>query len=519
LLFVNGVNRVFYHGSTYTPKDAPWPGWLFYASIMVNPNNSIFRDMSALNVYITRVQSFLQQGSPDNELLLYFPIFDIWEKYRKGNYVAFEIHKLEDKLPHFEETVDEILRLGYDLDYISDSQLQQTSFRDGSLQTPGGSYRSILVPDCQVMPLETLQQLLKLASQGARVMFLGQLPDEVPGLFQADERKAAMKQLWQQTGVDAAGGALQIHPYGQGCLMTAASLEELLPKAGLSRESLSADYGARLIRRRLDDGSVYFVSMLQNRSIDGWVGLGHEFADLCVFNPMTGETGRAVTRLENGQKQLYLQLQPGESVILRCYDKAVAEAPLYPAYAKAGLKGKQAVRYGEGIPLEGKWQFEFTEGAPAIDGRFTMTGEPTDWTRLTADSAKAYAGAGRYTLSFKLPKIAADDWCLDFGNGLYESARVYVNGQDAGRVWALPYRLNVGRFLKPGKKNLIEIEVTNMPANRIADYDRRGVDWRIFKDINIVSVFYKPITFDVWETVPGGLTETPRLMPLRTINN
>ena len=520
LLFVNGVNRVFYHGSTYTPKDAPWPGWLFYASIMVNPNNSIFRDMSALNTYITRVQSFLQQGSPDNELLLYFPIFDIWEKYRKGNYVAFEIHKLEDKLPHFEQTVDEILRLGYDLDYISDSQLQQTAFRDGSLQTPGGSYRSILVPDCQVMPLETLQQLLSLARQGARVMFLGQLPDAVPGLFQADERKAAMMRLWQEAGLNGEDGSLQIHPYGKGCLMRAASLEALLAKAGLSRESLSADHGARLIRRRLSDGSVYFVSMLQNRSIDGWVALGHEFADLHVFNPMTGESGRALTRTENGQKQVYLQLQPGESVILRCYDQAVAEAPVYPAFEKAFLKGRQAVRYGEGFPLEGKWQFEFTEGAPAIKGRFSMAGQPIDWTRLPADSAKAYAGAGRYTLSLKMPRVPdADDWCLDFGDGLYESARVYVNGQDAGRVWALPYRINVGRFLKAGKKNLIEIEVTNMPANRIADYDRRGVNWRIFKDINVVSVFYKPITFDVWETVPGGLTETPRLMPLRTIYN
>ncbi len=82
-------------------------------------------------------------------------------------------------------------------------------------------------------------------------------------------------------------------------------------------------------------------------------------------------------------------------------------------------------------------------------------------------------------------------------------------------VWCVPYEIRLGEFLIPGKQNTIEIAVTNMPANLIADYDRRGVNWRIFKDINIVSVFYKPITFDVWPVQPSGLLQTPRLIPLK----
>ena len=74
--------------------------------------------------------------------------------------------------------------------------------------------------------------------------------------------------------------------------------------------------------------------------------------------------------------------------------------------------------------------------------------------------------------------------------------------------------MNVGKYLKTGKYNEIEIAVTNLPANLISDYDKRGVEWRIFKDINIVSVFYKPITFDVWDTKESGLTAAPVLIPL-----
>ena len=39
-LFVSGVNHLIYHGNAYSPADAPWPGWCFYASTEMNPRNS-----------------------------------------------------------------------------------------------------------------------------------------------------------------------------------------------------------------------------------------------------------------------------------------------------------------------------------------------------------------------------------------------------------------------------------------------------------------------------------------------
>ena len=31
-IFCDGINHVFYHGTVFSPQDAAWPGWLFYAS-------------------------------------------------------------------------------------------------------------------------------------------------------------------------------------------------------------------------------------------------------------------------------------------------------------------------------------------------------------------------------------------------------------------------------------------------------------------------------------------------------
>lgn len=509
LLFVNGVNRVFYHGTPYTPKDAPWPGWLFYASIQVNPNNTIFRDIDGLNQYITRVQSFMQKGSPDNEMLLYFPIYDIWEKYNKKKYMTFEIHKLDDKLPHFEHIVDSIVSLGYELDYISDAQLQKTQWTGSALKTEGNEYKSILVPRCEVMPLETLQQLLSLAENGATLMFLGNLPSEVPGLYQADERLADMQELMQDLDIDFSS-KVDVVSYGKGKIMAAADLKSLMSASKLTYEELAARYGAKYARRTLDDGKVYFVSMLQNRSIDGWVTLGNKSKAVALFDPMSGETERAKIRQRKGRTQVYLQLQAGESIIIRCWNKAPKGLDMHQEAPVERLDNASAVT------LNGFWQFRFTKGWPDNVSRdvFKMSPAPASWADLEAEQAANFAGSGVYKLSFNMPKHEADDWCLDFGEGLYESARVRINGQYVGLVWAVPYQMNVGKYLKPGENNEIEIEVTNLPANLISDYDRRGVNWRIFKDINIVSVFYKPITFDVWDRKESGLTSSPLLIPI-----
>ncbi len=73
-VFLSGVNHIFYHGTCYSPGEAGWPGWLFYASTEMNPRNSIWRDVPAINGYIARCQSVLQSGVPDNDILLYWPL-------------------------------------------------------------------------------------------------------------------------------------------------------------------------------------------------------------------------------------------------------------------------------------------------------------------------------------------------------------------------------------------------------------------------------------------------------------
>lgn len=495
-LFLNGVNRIYFHGSPYTPKDAAWPGWLFYASILVNSNNTIFRDMPSLNEYAARVQSFLQEGKPDNEILLYFPIYDIWQTWNKGHYVAFDIHKISEKLPAFEKLVFKIRDLGYDLDYVSDDQLVNAKFEKNAIVTQGGNrYKMILVADSKYMPEATANQLLKLKEQGAEVAFLNRLPDDVPGLSDFENRKSDLKKTVSKLGT------------------AKKELTEILDQSPCTREEITALYDAGFIRRRLDDGFVYFFAMQKNKSIDKWVKLGKDAVSAIMYNPVSGKKGKAAIRNLNGRTEVYVQLMPGESLILRTFDKEIINESEYPAYIL-----NENSKKSKDLLVRGKWEVTFTEGMPEIPGKYIMNGDPASWTSLNIKNADIYAGTAKYKISYKMPKVKADEWMLNI-EGLCESAVVKINGVNAGTVWSLPYTINVGKLLKPGKTNLIEIDVTNLPANLIADYDRRGVEWRIFKEINFVDVAYKTTKYDKWPVMPSGIIKPVRLTPLFVNNN
>ena len=483
MMFVSGVNHVYFHGTPYTPREASWPGWLFYASVNFSPFNTIWKDLGAMNGYITRCQSFLQYGRPDNEILLYFPIYDCWHQ-EPGLFLPFHIDKF-GQYRTFHDAVVDLHSRGYDADYVSDRFIRQAHVENGRICLPGGRYKTLLIPSCDRMPPETMESLLALKEQGASIHFMGNVPSDVPGYSRLEQRRERLQQLVGQFAVSGE------------------ELDEALSAKGVIQESLATRYYIQYTRRQYDKGHIYFLTMLDNKQVDGWVSLGVEARSVLCFDPLTGETGKIPVRMHEGRSEVYLQISSGESLILKTFAHADIAAPDFPLYEPVDTPHT----------LSGKWTFEFTEGLPHINGSWQMEGNPVSWTSLPEDSAEVYAGTGRYTYKFDKPEVKADDYILDLGD-LAESAHVYINGEDAGTVWSIPYLLHVGKYLKD-KDNLLQIDVTNLPFNRIRSFDRKGMRWRIFKDINIVNVNYDASTYDSWPLQPSGLLKPVQLVSVR----
>lgn len=501
LMFVSGVNHVYFHGTTYSPEEEPWPGRRFYASIDMSPANPQWDCMPWFDSYIKRCQSFLQAGVPDNDFLLYLPIYNIWHDV-PGTYLAFEIDKMDSRAPEFIDVVTEIDRCGYDVDYISDDFIRSTRVEDGVLVTSGGTrYKALILPAVRYIPEDVLRHVIKLAKDGATVVFKDNYPVSAPGLGDIKTRQKRLERSLRRLP-EASFSRTEVTEIRKGRIVTGSDFADILGQCGGKAEEIKSVHGTHCIRRALDDGFCYFISSLQDKGIDAWVTLGCGGERAVIYDPMTGNSGEAAVRNEDGRLQVHIQIASGESVIIRTYDRDEGTGKSWE-YAAGNLPGT--------IVLDKGWTLSFPWSEPSVDRSFKLD-RLGSWTEAGDATLRINSGKGLYTNSFQIKnKDAADEWILDLGD-VRESAVVRINGKEAGCLWAVPYRTRIGEYLQEGL-NTIEVEVTNLPANRISEYDRRGVRWRRFKDINVVNIHYQPSDYSGWDPVPSGLCSPVKIVP------
>lgn len=483
-LFLNGVNHAFLHGSTYSPTRAAWPGWEFYASVNFNSNNTIWEDASSLFSYIANCQSLLQQGKPDNEILLYWPIYDTWNKYNNGSlFLQFKIHSLSEWLygTSFYDTTKNLMSKGYGVDFISDAFIKQAAVKDGAIILPGGSFKSLVVPVCKTMPLETLKKLIDLKKNGAKIIFES-LPESVPGFNEYEKQNTELQKLITEN---------------KDLTQPVSDIVQSLSSENIIPESL-VNTGLKFTRRTLDNEKLYYLVNHTNKTIDGMIPLQIGNKEVVIYDPLTNQYGNAIVQKSDNQTLVKLHIEAGKSLMLITEKMPTVQKWNYWETASAA------------IPLNGKWQLNFDKGGPELPQPATLTALES-WTKLSPQ-AEAFSGSATYTLQFDSPKVIADNWNLDLGD-VRESAKVWLNGTYIGTAWSVPYQLNIGK-LKPGK-NELKIQVTNLGANRVRDMELKGIEWKIFYEINMVDKDYKKFDATKWDLTPSGLLGPVSITPLK----
>jgi hypothetical protein len=478
-VFLSGVNHVFYHGTTYSPAEAGWPGWLFYASVNFNPSNTFWSHLPALNNYVARCQSILQAGEPDNEILIYWPLHDYWMTTNHEN-IMLTIHDI-DKWLHpteFYQLTEELISEGYCVDFISDRLIETMSTRNGRLVAPSGKeYKAVVFPKITYMPEKTFAKAIHLAESGANVLF-GNVPQDIPGAWNITERRQDMLEIYEQ----AATG----HPG----ITVNDNISKALRKKNILPESLMEN-GLKFLRRKTGDGTWYFLVNHTSGNIDQFLEFNSKGKHAYLFDAKSGMTGIPQTRKIKGKMEVRVQLKSGESQFVFVGTKKDV-APEWE-YLRENP---------ERIALSNPWNIEFGEGGPVIP-----KGLNTDtlrlWTDLPHDETASFSGTAVYSTTFTTEGIKAGKYMLNLGT-VYESAKVKLNGVDAGYCWSHPFIIDVTRYVQSGQ-NLLEVEVANLAANRIRWMDQQGIVWRNYHEINFVNIDYKPFDASGWQVMPSGL--------------
>ncbi len=379
-LFLAGVNHVFYHGCCYSPVEAVWPGWCFYASVEMNPRNPIWREMGAMNKYVTRCQSLFQTWTPDNDLAILWDPTSFREK-QKGEVAQMTVHARDwfygEKIG---EVAKELYEAGYAFDYIS-PRMVKAGFAK--------KYAELVDPERFEIP-----------SRARRMPF--------------DAKSGLLATRWKKDGETA-----------------------------------------------------YFV--VNTGSVAKVVASKGTFT---AADPLTGEI-MAV--------------------------REVALAPLHSRFLVGdGFEVKDCVAGGtNAFNLPGPWHVEPICGGPALPAPRKLDAL-VGWE--TFDDA--FSGTMLYKTTFDMPNARPSS--LSLGD-VREIARVRLNGRDLGVKFMPPYDFAIPAGVLGEKGNVIEVEVTNLGANRLRWNDLNGVDWKYFSDINMVGLDYKPLDASKWKPLKSGL--------------
>ncbi len=469
--FLAGINHMFFHGICYSPEDVAWPGWLFYASTELNDRNPLWNDFPAIFKYIERTQSILQNATPENDLLVYWPYYDV----AAGEGMIFNHLGLNQEADWFKKHAisglsEKLTAAGHSFDYISDRQLLNSKVSEGEIVTEGlAKYKAVVIPKTKYIPLETMHQLQHFIAEGGKVFFDEELPETVPGMVNLNQREMELAEINSKSEVQKCVG----------------EVTKMLEEKGILGETSLAESGLRFVKINWEGQPVYLIVNAGLNQKDCQVKLGSKAKNYVFLDPLHGEISKA----QKHGNSIRIQLNSEQMVLILCSDNRIKAPDHY--YESNQMKSTLVNSF---------WKVEFISGGPVLPKNVEMK-KLKSWTKSDDVETHRFAGTARYSTEF--------EWDSDQSVALMnlgvvkDCAHLWVNGKDYGILLGPVFETWVDNLVSG--ENTLQIDVSNVAANRIRDLDIRGVNWKHFYNINFVNYDYEPFDASGWEIKDAGL--------------
>ncbi len=414
--FSRGVTHLVLHTYTHNPRtDWKLPGTSFGTNIGTPfiRGQTWWRFMPEFTKWAARCGTMLERGLPANDILWFL-----------GEDVG---HKPSERSP---------FPNGYKYDYVNrDALLNRIAVKDGLFTTPAGvTWKFLWAPRGGYVSEAVTNRLKEFESAGGKV-----ITESVVGMnglrtvpWDVVRRQVPDMELPDvECGPDANGRVLGDWRKGE------------MPVEWIHRRDADEDW--------------YFVSANGMDSYEGDVTFRMDGA-VSVLDPVAGS--RSVPhfrRTEDGRTTVRLNLAPAESLFVvfsHTGGKAVNGAP--------GMNREK----GSGVVRKlSEWTVSFPAGWGAPET--LKISELCPWAELPiSDEGRHFSGTAAYRTT--LDCVAGGSTELDLGE-VETAAEVFLNGESIRKLWAPPYRCEIGPFLKEGK-NELRVDVTSTWFNRLA-YD------------------------------------------------
>jgi len=456
--FCAGLNLIYLHTFTCSPKEMGMPGQEYFAGTHFNPNVTWWNYSTGFITYLNRIHYLMQEGVSQADVLYYY-----------GDHIP--------NIGGFKESDPAGALPGYDYDLINEDRLLALTVQKGQLALPNGAaYKILAIPDHQVLSLAALKKIAALVEGGATVVGKKTLTTSSLVNYPKAEkiREEIANKLWGE-GISEKGQKKT----GKGMALWGKTAKEALLAAGIQPDleisKSSPESSFDFIHRKWNKADYFFISNQTPKEQKGEVSFRISGKLPELWNAVTGEIRPAVAfRQEKGRTICPLEFDPYGSWFV------VFRKPI--SVGEKGKKDDNFADFQKVMTLGGAWEVSFDPkwGAPSAVTFETLE----SWTQRPEEGIKYYSGTAVYRKTFDLDNMPENPLFLDLGQVLDVGvARVKLNGKDLGIVWTPPFRVSAAGAFKT-KNNLLEIEVANSWRNRLAG-DRDKPESERFTKTNI----------------------------------
>jgi hypothetical protein len=263
----------------------------------VNYYQPYWDDYRLVNDYSARVSWFISQGKPAADTLLLHPVETAFSRYDS---TEGKRNPFNDRDRSFNELLQRLLAIHIPFELGDEETIAQCgSVKDRCFIIGEMAYRTVILPDIEVLRESTLVLLEQFASAGGKVILMGESPSFLDG------KPADLRRLMELPGLIR--------------LDTDTALAQYLlkPADGPFEFSCSGDGSSVFlnVRKTSTGWHIFAFNMDREKCRDGGIAVPGDFG-AAIFVGETGEERPYPAEGVNGKTLVRFKLEPGASVMI-----------------------------------------------------------------------------------------------------------------------------------------------------------------------------------------------------------
>jgi len=190
---ITGVTHSIFHGFNYSPKEAPFPGWIRYGAYY-NEKNNWWPYFKYYTAYKGRLATALQHATMFADTALLYPLTDMWSTIGVQN----EPFPATTIVPYKTLIWEGINKNGGGCDYVSESIIRHAEMKDGYLCYGPRKYKTLFLVEVERIDAVTAQKLLAFVACGGRIFCIEKYPSLSSGWNDFEAHDKVVKECVEQ---------------------------------------------------------------------------------------------------------------------------------------------------------------------------------------------------------------------------------------------------------------------------------------------------------------------------------